>query len=186
MSAIGVMAMPADFRYRDVFLKGKPQHDRYDTFRIRHPRMDTGHRAKIFSPFDALKGFNEAVISKNVLYRGRISLEKEARDELDRRLHILHNLTYNGRMARQNRVSVTVTFFVLCQDEDHEAYGVRGQYQTISGICWKVDPELLQAIQVDRKTIAFDDILRIESPDGVFDKDWIDDISDWERGDSLD
>lgn len=35
MSAIGVMAMPADFRYRDVFLKGKPQHDRYDLFRIK-------------------------------------------------------------------------------------------------------------------------------------------------------
>ena len=61
MSAIGVMAMPADFRYRDVFLKGKPQHDRYDLFRIKHPRMATGRRAKIFSPFDALKGFSEAV-----------------------------------------------------------------------------------------------------------------------------
>jgi len=185
MSAIGVMAMPADFRYRDVFLKGKPQHDRYDTFRIRHPRMDNGHRAKIFSPFDALKGFNEAVASKNVLYRGQISLEKEARDEIDRRLHILQNLTYNGRMARQNRVNVTLTFFELCQDEDNEAYGVRGQYQTISGICWKVDPELFRTIQVDRKTISFDDILEIESPSGLFDKDWNTDIYDWERGDFL-
>lgn len=59
------MAMPADFRYRDVFLKGKPQHDRFDLFRIRHPSMDVGRRAKIFSPFDALKGFNEAIASKD-------------------------------------------------------------------------------------------------------------------------
>ena len=54
MSSIGVMSMPVDFRYREVFLKGRPRHDRYDPFRIRHPSMDRGHRAKIFSPFDAL------------------------------------------------------------------------------------------------------------------------------------
>ena len=61
MSSIGVMAMPADFGYRDVFLKGKPQHDQYDSFRIRHPRMSTGHRAKIFAPFDALDGFSALI-----------------------------------------------------------------------------------------------------------------------------
>ena len=55
MDAIGVMPVPADFRYLDVFLKGKPQHDRFDTFRVRHPIMDVGHRAKFFSPFDAAK-----------------------------------------------------------------------------------------------------------------------------------
>ena len=71
------MAMPADFRYRDVFLKGKPQHDRFDLFRIRHPSMDVGRRAKIFSPFDALKGFNEAIASKDVLYRERVELSDE-------------------------------------------------------------------------------------------------------------
>ena len=64
MRAVGVMAMPGNFRYRDVFLKGKPRHDRYDPFRIRHPRMDRGKRAKIFAPFDALKGFREAVAAE--------------------------------------------------------------------------------------------------------------------------
>lgn len=61
MNTVGVMAMPVNFRYRDVFLKGRPRHDRYDPFRIRHPRMDRRKRAKIFAPFDALKGFSEAV-----------------------------------------------------------------------------------------------------------------------------
>ena len=61
MSRIGEMNMPAGFRYKDVFEKGKPQHDRFDSFSIRHPRMDVGKRAKIFAPFDALKGFDEAV-----------------------------------------------------------------------------------------------------------------------------
>ena len=53
--------MPAGFRYRDVFLKGRPQHDRFDSFRIRHPQMDVGKRAKIFAPFDALEGFSDAL-----------------------------------------------------------------------------------------------------------------------------
>lgn len=61
MDKIGVMTMPADFRYRKLFQKGKPKHDGFDPFRVRHPRMDTGRRAKIFAPFDALKGFSEAL-----------------------------------------------------------------------------------------------------------------------------
>ncbi len=55
------MAMPPGFKYRDVFLKGKPRHECLDPFRIRHPSMDPGRRAKIFAPFDALKGFDEAI-----------------------------------------------------------------------------------------------------------------------------
>ena len=54
-----VTEMPVSFRYRDVLLKGKPKHDRTDSFSIKHPAMDPGRRAKIFSPFDALKGFND-------------------------------------------------------------------------------------------------------------------------------
>ncbi len=47
------------FRYRTVLEKGKPVHDKNDSFRIKHPPMDLSRRAKIFSPFDALKGFGE-------------------------------------------------------------------------------------------------------------------------------
>lgn len=171
MSSIGVMAMPADFRYRDVFLKGKPQHDRFDLFRIRHPSMDVGRRAKIFSPFDALKGFNEAIASKDVLYRERVELSGEDRTELDRRLRILKGLTYNGNMARKNRVKITVLFYVPCPDEHNEAFGIRGRYRKITGICWNVD-EIYGSILVDKTRISFDDILRIGNADGVFQKDW--------------
>ena len=64
MRAVGVMEMPADFRYRDVFLRGKPVHDRFDPFRIRHPQMPAGRRAKIFAPFDALRGFSAAIMAE--------------------------------------------------------------------------------------------------------------------------
>ena len=174
MSAIGVMAMPADFRYREVFLKGKPQHDRCDPFRIRHPRMNTGHRAKIFAPFDALKGFNEAVSAKEVLYEHRIELSPEDAAELDRRLTILHNLTYNSRMARANRVQVSVTYYQPCMDPNHDDYRLRGQYQTISGICWNVDAEVNRTITSDRMKLSLDDVLRIDALDDVFQIHWED------------
>lgn len=172
MDAIGVMPVPADFRYLEVFLKGKPKHDRFDPFRIRHPRMDVGHRAKIFAPFDALKGFSEAIGSKEVLYENKTELMPEDAEELSRRLSILHNLTFNSRMARANRVQVSVTYYEPCSDKDNDAYGVKGRYKTITGICWNVDTEESHAILIDRMKIPLEDVLRIESSGDIFRKQW--------------
>ena len=41
--------------------RGRPRHGAGDEFRLRHPAMDVGHRAKIFAPFDALAGFRDAI-----------------------------------------------------------------------------------------------------------------------------
>ena len=47
------------FPYKTVYEKGKPVPDKYDSFSVRHPALDLSRRAKIFSPFDALKGFGD-------------------------------------------------------------------------------------------------------------------------------
>ena len=54
------------FRYKQVYEKGKPKHLPYDSFSIKHPAMDLSRRAKIFSPFDALKGFDEELASTQI------------------------------------------------------------------------------------------------------------------------
>ena len=171
MYAIGVMPMPAGFRYREVFLKGKPRHDRFDSFRIRHPSMDVGKRAKLFAPFDALRGFDFAILCKNELYVDKTVLCHEDTEELSRWLTILHNLTYNSRMARENHVQVTVTYYEACRDENHEAYGLQGQYKTITGICWNVDAEVNNTILIDTMRIPLDNVLRIEGPEDLFQRD---------------
>ena len=173
MTAIGVMAMPEDFKYEKVFLEGKPKHDFYDSFRIRHPRMTAGRRAKIFSPFDALKGFSEAISSKEILYMDRIELGKDGQAELSRRIGILHELTRTGRLARRNRVFVEVTYYEPCPDEENEAWGFRGRYRTVRGICTGVDPEVCRTVSVDGTDIEFEDILRIENPDGLFEPEFV-------------
>ena len=63
---VGYMTMPSDFRYREVFLRGKPERP------ARHPAMDTGHRAKIFAPFDALDGFSAEIKKKDRLFEEEV------------------------------------------------------------------------------------------------------------------
>jgi len=157
---IGSMAMPEHFGYADVFLKGPPRHRKDDLFRLKHPAMDAGHRAKIFAPFDALAGFSDAVAAREVLYAFKRELSEGEKEELDRRFGILHRLTWNSRLARENRVPVTVTYYVPCRDQNSFSYGCRGQYVSVSGICRKVD---MKSLQVDEKKIPLAEIIAIET-----------------------
>lgn len=162
---IGNIPIPNNFKYKDVFIKGKPQHDTFDEFYAKHPFMDIGKRAKIFAPFDALKGFNESVSEKEVLYENKIILDDEKKDELNRKLLILRNLTLNRCMAQTNNVIITVTYFVPCTDKNNEAYGYRVQYITIEGICLSVDSIISKTLTVDTTIIQLDDISNITSND---------------------
>ncbi len=153
--------IPLSFPYIAVYLQGKPKHY-MDEFSHKHPSMERGKRAKIFAPFDALDGYGDAVRSKNVQYTDKIELGDEEKEELNRKLSILHKLTFNRRMAKQNHVIVTVTYYVPCQDENNFAFGSRGEYIQATGMVWKVDMEVSRSIAVDQKSILFDDILQIE------------------------
>lgn len=56
---IGDMRRPEKFDYTDIMEHGRPIHEKYDEFYQKHPFMSISKRAKIFAPFDALKGFGE-------------------------------------------------------------------------------------------------------------------------------
>ncbi len=177
------LEIPIDFPYLSAIFQGPPKHI-HDDFSRKHPRMELERRAKLFAPFDALDGYSDAVRSKDVEYVDRTDLagagltnedcnefSEEDREELSRRLKILHNLTYTGRQARANRVVVTVTYFVPCEDENSFAFGIRGLYKTVSGVCWKVD-FVQKTITVGESYLALDDVVSIESADGLFDVEW--------------
>jgi len=103
--------IPADFKYKDILLKGRPVHDRYDPFRIEHPPMPASRWAKIYAPFDALRGFNEAIQSKNIQYEERRIPDEDEQAQLNRKLRVLKDLVPNSRIARQNPVTVSVTYY---------------------------------------------------------------------------
>ena len=166
--------IPLQFPYLDVLLQGRPRHGT-DDFSFRHPQMERGKRAKIFAPFDALDGFSAHIAGKNILYGDRVFPDEKEKEELNRRLSILHSLTFNSRMAKRNRIAVTVTYFVPCTDEHSFACGIRGQYVSVSGIVRKVDMDVTRTISVDQTPILFDDILSIAPfREGLFGQGWKD------------
>ena len=159
--AIGMMAMPEGFRYKDVFLHGRPKHDKCSHFRIRHPEMPCSRRAKLFAPFDALKWFNERIAAKEVLYEQKRQLSETEKEELDRKLAILHRLTFNKKAAERNRALATVTFYSPCGDEENDAYRSEGIYRKITGIVTRVDPVLDKTITINGQTLAMEDLVEI-------------------------
>ena len=159
---IGETDKSIDSEYIQISEKGKPQHTKFDDFYRKHPFMDVGKRAKIFAPFAALRGFDGCILDKEVQYQPKIILDDEVTDEIAQQLEVLHRLTINSRIARKNHVVVSVTYFIPCSDKNHEAYGYRGQYVTITGVCKKVDDTITHTITVGGLVISLDDIYKIE------------------------
>lgn len=168
---IGKIPMPDNFKYGEVLRRGPPQHEKWDNFRLKHPPMTPAHWAKIFSPFDALEGFMERIAEKESVYEDRVELCGEDLAELDRRLNILRNLTWNSRLARANCVKVSVIYFLPCGDKNHAAFQMgAGSYQTAYGTVLRVGADALH-LRTDRseQKIPFRDIREIEG--GIFERE---------------
>ena len=70
------MDKTAENKYRYAFFRSRPQHDRCDDFSIRHPKMQMGQRAKIFSPYSALRGFDTVIDAARRLYVEKCELNE--------------------------------------------------------------------------------------------------------------
>ena len=160
------MDLIAKNRYRQALSRGRPKHTRCDDFSLRHPPMDPGQRAKIFSPFSALKGFEEAIDEKRKLYVEKRELNEEEQEALNRTLAFLREQTPNLRAARERHLTAAVTYYVPCMDENHEAYGCRGSYETVSGVVWRVDPVLHKTLVIGDQEIEIADIAAITIREG--------------------
>ena len=158
------VAVPVQFPYLSVLLQGRPRHG-WDDFARRHPPMEREKRAKLFAPYDALDGYSAHVREKNVSYVNRIEPDEEEKAELNRRLLILRGLTANRRLARKNRVLVTVTYYVSCGDPHCFSYGAQGQYREATGVAWRVDAEEKRALTVGDTVVPLDDILSVTAAD---------------------
>lgn len=164
--SVGAMSMPPGFRYADVFRCGRPRHgtpgvlSTYDRFYQKHPPMDTSRRAKIFAPFDALRGFSNAIAGKEVLYEERRELTEGEREALDRELALLRQRTPDSRAVREHPVRASLTFFQPCQDMENAAFGKRGTYQTVTGTVRRVDP-LRRTVLLGEQCIQINEIISI-------------------------
>ena len=108
-----------------------------------------------------MKGFEEAIDEKVQVYVKKRDLNDEEQEVLETALFRHHELTKNLRMAKENRVTAAVTFFIPCVDENYEAYGCGGSYERYTGTVWKVDPILTKSLLIVDRTIEFSELAEI-------------------------
>lgn len=115
-----------------------------------HPKMDLDNRAKLFASFDALRGFDLALLTKRVEQEltARITLLDDAMEQLNLKLHMI-----------QPGNKVTVTYFRLEKIiGDMEV----GTYITETGIVEEIDPQT-GSLFLDHICIPIQDIIGLEN-----------------------
>lgn len=82
-------------KYAHILNVHRPLHDG-DSFAYRHPPMPRGKRAKLFAPFDALSGYDEALADVETVYTARPMPDEAKQQERDTQLRELWQL-YRSR-----------------------------------------------------------------------------------------
>lgn len=100
--------------------------------------MDQAERAKQFMPFDALKGFREALKEKEKIIVPKMLLSEETREELDRKL---------VQMKKNDIVTVV--------------YYTEGEYLKITGMISRLDTTA-KVLKVVNTKILFENIYDIQ------------------------
>lgn len=119
---------------------------------IKHPRMKVEDRAKIFAPFAALKGYEEAIAAKQKIVVARIELSEEAKEYLDIRLGRIEQLLIKGLHP-----IITVIYF----QNDKLRSEDKGEYIRFTGMVAKFD-QSSRILQIVEKRLRLEDIYRIE------------------------
>lgn len=120
--------------------------------KIRHPRMQSEDRAKIFAPFAALKGYESAILAKQKIVVPRIELSEESKEYLDLQLGRIEKL-----LKDMLHPIITVVYFQ--KDKNHIKDG--GEYIRFTGMVAKFD-RTSHILQIVEKRLKLEDIYSIE------------------------
>jgi len=121
----------------------------------KHPRMPIKDRAKIFTPFAALKGFEEAIAAKEKIVVPRRELSEESKEHLDFQLAKLERLLKMGQHP-----IISVVYF----KRDKTKATDKGEYIQFTGMVAKLDLTS-RNIQIVDKKLSLNDIYEIEGED---------------------
>ena len=127
--------------YRDMIHLSRPI--------SRHPKMSVENRAKLFTPFSALRGFDIEILTKEQdrLLVSQVTLDADQQELIRHRLNALRS----GQR-------VTVTYF----RPEKELEGILlGEYVTQTGKVRRVD-DFYQVLVLDSGVVAFEDIRELE------------------------
>ena len=118
----------------------------------KHPRMKLEDRAKIFAPFAALKGHEEAIEAKQRIVVPRIELSEEVKEYLDFQLRRIDRLLMKGQHP-----IITVVYFQKNKLNQESC----GEYLQFTGMVAKFDPSS-RMLQIVDKRLSLEDIYDIQ------------------------
>lgn len=123
--------------YQDILYLSRPI--------SKHPKMSVENRAKLFTPFSALRGFDIEILTteQDRLLVPQISLASDQEEEIYRLLNGLHQ----GNWA-------TVTYFVPVK---HIAGRLLGEYTVVCGEVKRVD-DVEQLLVLEGASVPFGNI----------------------------
>ena len=134
-------------RYDDIINLPRPASKR--------PAMAVADRAKIFMPFAALRGYEDAIAEKQKITTERIELSDERKEELDYQLQYLESRIAEGKIAK-----VIVCYFVVDDKVSEEENAELGKYVELEGEVTKVD-RFNGWIRIGEEVIPICDVLDI-------------------------
>ncbi len=123
--------------------------------KVKHPRMSVEDRAKIFTPFAALKGYEEAIVAKQKIVVPRIELSEESKEYLDLQMEKIEQLLRKGHPP-----IITVVFFQKGKVSNEDG----GEYIQFTGMTAKLD-RTSHILQIVDKRLRLEDIYSIEGED---------------------
>lgn len=141
-------------KYSDILHASRPEPP------VKHPRMSISNRAKIFSPFAALRGFDDEISNEGAtkLLVKKVELSDEEKNKLSDKL-----------LQVKKGMKITVRYFVRVNEN-------AGRYEDISGTVVTLDtvfrelkimpdiPQKAMGIEKELATIIpFEDICEITS-----------------------
>ena len=138
-------------KYADILHLERPQTE--ESLR-KHPRMTLQNRAKIFSPFAALRGYDEQLADekqRTERVTKRSLTEEEMSDLSDKLMQVTKGMT------------VTVRYFV--EDTAHPEVPAVGNYVTLTGKVDAIDP-VFRTLQIAKAVVPFEDLVEIHG-DGI-------------------
>lgn len=133
-------------KYADIIHLSRPMSEES---LCKHPRMPLENRAKIFSPFAALRGYEQKIAAEGVKMQ-RVEkqiLSEEETEKLSNKL----NQVVKG-------IYLTVIYFK--GDSEEQGNSLFGFYQELTGKVNAIDP-IEQMIRIDGITVRFEDILDV-------------------------
>ena len=143
-------------KYGDILEMERPQTE--ESLR-KHPRMTLQNRAKIFSPFSPLRGYDE-----------QLAAEKQRTERVTRRILTEEEVSALSHKLTQVAKGMTITVRYFQEDTAHPEVPVVGSYITLTGKVDRMDP-VFRTLQIGGTVVPFEDLVEVsgeEIAEGTF------------------